>query len=167
MRHLPVIHQIFITVCLACFFSFETQAQSVNHITIEELQKMYYQENDTTYVVNFWATWCGPCVIEMPVLQQFYESHKDSKTKLLLVSLDKPKYEKQLRNFVSKNKISAPVYMLDAGEGFSWLPQIDQRWEGSIPATLVVNASKKIQHFYETPLQPGQLEYLLNKAGLE
>jgi thiol-disulfide isomerase/thioredoxin len=143
------------------------QAQKIEHLTIKQLQDIYNQTNDTTYVVNFWATWCGPCVMEMPALIQFYETHKNSNVKLLLISLDQPKFEKHVNSFVTKNKIEAPVYILDAGKSFDWLPQIDQRWEGSIPATLVVNSGKKIQQFYETPLQPGQLDYLLKKLGLD
>ena len=158
-----------VTALLLLFLSISanSRAQNIGHLTIKQLQDIYYQKNDTTYVVNFWATWCGPCVMEMPALLQFYTSHKNSRVKLLLISLDQPKFEKHVSNFVTKNKIEAPVYILDAGKNFDWLPKIDERWEGSIPATLVVNASKNIQQFYETPLEPGQLEYLLKKLGLD
>ncbi len=164
---MPFLPPAFFTLCFFFLTAQLSPAQEVKHLSIKQLQEIYYRANDTTYVVNFWATWCGPCVTEMPALMQFYETHKNSNVQLLLISLDQPKFEKQLKNFISKNKIAAPVYMLDAGKSFDWLPQIDKRWEGSIPATLVINYSKNIQQFYETPLQAGQLEYLIKKAGLE
>jgi thiol-disulfide isomerase/thioredoxin len=148
-------------------FSLASRSQIVTHLSLKQLQDIYQQSNDTTYVVNFWATWCGPCVMEMPALLKFYDTHKNSTVKLMLVSLDQPKFEKQLKNFISKNKIEAPVYLLEAGKNFDWLPQVDPRWEGSIPATLVINVNRKIKRFYETPLEPGQLEYLLKKDGLD
>jgi thiol-disulfide isomerase/thioredoxin len=140
--------------------------QSAGHLSLKQLQEIYQQDNDTTYVVNFWATWCGPCVMEMPALVQFYHSHQNTNIRLLLISLDQPKQEKQVNNFIKKNNIPAPVYLLHAGKDFSWLPQVDPDWHGSIPATLIINRSKNTRLFREAPLQPGQLDFLLKKLGL-
>lgn len=142
-------------------------AQSVaKRITLPQLQEMYFRNNDTTYVVNFWATWCGPCVMEMPALIQFYNNTRDTNIQLLLISLDQPKYEKQVNNFIKKYQLQAPVYILEGEKDFNWLPDVDPNWHGSIPATLFINIRRGKRLFHEAPLQPGQPEFLLQKLGL-
>jgi thiol-disulfide isomerase/thioredoxin len=157
-----------IFVFLAIFFSYFTCtfSQEIHVVKIEELKKVYMQQNDTTYVINFFATWCGPCKMELPVLNNFYEEHKNTSTQLIFVSLDNSQYLKKLPSFIKKAKMQAPVYLLNESADFSWLPLIDQRWQGSIPATMIVNSKRHIKGFFETPMEKGQLEFYLKKLGL-
>lgn len=145
---------------------FNTFSQDIKLVKIEDLKKIYSNVDDTTYVINFFASWCGPCIVEIPILNKFYAEHKNTTTQLIFVSLDNPSYLKKMPKLVSKLKIEAPVYLLNANSDFSWLPQIDKRWQGSIPATMVVNQKKNIKAFFETPLEKGQLEFYLSKLGL-
>ncbi len=135
-------------------------------VKIEELKKVYNKPNDTTYIINFFATWCGPCMVEMPILNKFYEEHKNTNAQLIFVSLDNAGALKKLPTKLKKIGVQAPVYLLNESSDFSWLPYIDNRWQGSIPATMVVNSKKNIKAFFETPLEKGQLEFYLKKLGL-
>lgn len=135
-------------------------------VKIEELKKVYTVPNDTTYIVNFFATWCGPCMQEMPVLNSFYKEHLNTNIKLLFVSLDNAGTLKKLPSKMKKLGVVAPVYLLNENSDFSWLSNIDKRWQGSIPATMVINNKKNIKAFFETPLEEGQLEFYLKKLGL-
>ena len=66
------------------------------------LDPLLHKDNDTTYVVNFWATWCKPCVAELPYFEQLTETYKGQKVKVLLVSLDFSKQiESKLLTFCS------------------------------------------------------------------
>ena len=143
-----------------------TYAQDIKVVKIEELKKEYIKTNDTTYIINFFATWCGPCVQEMPVINKFYQSTKDKKIQLLFVSLDGGIAPAKLAKFIKKQKMEAPVFVLNESSDFSWLPYIDSRWQGSIPATMIINSSKKVKAFFETPMENGQLEFYLKKLGL-
>lgn len=152
---------------IAVFSFMEIQAKgNIPVIKIEQLKQLYTQPNDTTYIINFFATWCAPCMKEMPVLNKFFEEHKDTKMKLLFVSLDNIAYIKKLPAKMKKIGMQAPVYLLNESNDFSWLDRIDKRWQGSIPATMVVNNQKNIKAFFETPLEKGQLEFYLKKLGL-
>ena len=135
-------------------------------VKIEELKKVYVKPNDTTYVINFFATWCGPCMMEMPILNKFYEEHKNTNVQIIFVSLDNAGALKKLPSKMKKLGVQAPVYLLNESTDFSWLPYIDKRWQGSIPATMVVNSKKNIKAFFETPMEKGQLEFYLKKLGL-
>ncbi len=135
-------------------------------VKIEDLKKVYIKPNDTTYIINFFATWCGPCMMEMPILNKFYDEHQNTNIQLIFVSLDNSGTLKKLPTKMKKIGVQAPVYLLNESSDFSWLPYIDKRWQGSIPATMVVNSKKNIKAFFETPLEKGQLEFYLKKLGL-
>ncbi|MFN8236609.1 MAG: TlpA disulfide reductase family protein [Chitinophagales bacterium] len=141
-------------------------AQDIPMVKIEELKKVYTRPNDTTYVVNFFATWCGPCMMEIPVLNKFREDTKDTNIQLIMVSLDNSKSLRKLPMLIKKLKIKAPVYLLNESADYSWLPYIDKRWQGSIPATMVINVNRNKKAFFETPLEEGQLQFYLKKLGL-
>lgn len=154
---------ILITYCLLLT---TIQAQDIKVVKIETLKKEYIKPNDTTYIINFFATWCGPCIQEMPVINKFYQSTKDKKIQLIFVSLDGGIAPAKLTKFIKKQKMEAPVFILNESSDFSWLSYIDQRWQGGIPATMVVNSEKKVKAFFETPMENGQLEFYLKKLGL-
>ncbi len=54
----------------------------------EDFEYLLEKDNDTTYVINFWATWCLPCVKELPEFEEINQHFKDKKFKMILVSLD-------------------------------------------------------------------------------
>jgi thiol-disulfide isomerase/thioredoxin len=106
--------------------------------------------------VNFWATWCAPCVKELPYFQALDTSYSKDELKLTLVSLDFPeKLESKLIPFVEKHKIKDKVVLLDAPNENEWIPKIDANWSGAIPATIIFNKEKRA--FYEQSFTKEQL----------
>jgi len=156
----------FVSLIAFSFLIFNGFSQEIKVVKIEDLKKIYNNPNDTTYVVNFFASWCGPCIMEIPILNKFYDDNKNTTTQLIYVSLDNAQYLKKLPKLVSKMKMQAPVYLLNESSDFSWLPYIDKRWQGSIPATMIVNSKRNVKAFFETPMEKGQLEFYLKKLGL-
>ncbi|WP_281637690.1 TlpA family protein disulfide reductase [Flavobacterium marginilacus] len=112
-----------------------------NYITLE---KEILNDKSTTYVVNFWATWCAPCVKELPYFERLNSENK--KVKVVLVSLDfKNQYETKLLPFVKNRKINSEVVLLTDRDYNAWLPIVSKDWSGSIPATLIIqNGVKKV-----------------------
>lgn len=157
-----VIRLFFIFVVFA-FLCKPTQAQNKAHVeTYAWLKEILNQKNDTTYVLNFWATWCLPCVEELPALEQFSQAHKKEKVRVILVSLDfVRKLDITLQPYIDKQKIKTEVVLLNEPNYNSWINKVDKHWGGSIPCTLVWNAEHHFRQLYEEQLSTNHLEELL------
>ena len=118
---------------------------------------------DKTYVINFWATWCAPCVKELPHFEEVNKVFKDKNTEVILVSLDFPsQIESKLKPYIKKNKIESKVILLDDSKMNTWVPKVSEQWDGGIPATLIVNASN--YNFYPKPFKKEELFTEINKV---
>lgn len=163
-----ITHSIKIKTFLACscllFLSFHFFAQNVPVIKITDLEKRIKNDSDTTYIVNFWATWCAPCVKELPDFDSIAKTYKNEKIKVLLVTMD---FKEELKNkvlpFIVSKKIYSEVVLLDEVNGNYFIPKISDAWSGALPATLIINQKKKFNHFFEKKLT---FEFLKNEIEL-
>lgn len=115
------------------------------------------KQNDTTYVINFWATWCKPCIKKLPAFEELGAAYATKPVKVVLVSLDFPEQlEKQVRPFVKKNAIKSEIILLDDADANFWIPAIDESWTGAIPATIIYNKNNRT--FYERSFTYVELE---------
>lgn len=142
------------------FFVLFANAQKVSAVyKIGDLLKRIDKTNDTIYVVNFWATWCVPCVQELPQLDSFALEHKNKKVKVLLVSLDfKEDLEKKVEPFLKKHNYSMECVLLDEVNGNDFINKVNEKWSGSIPATLITTSNRKHSVFIEKKVKVVDLE---------
>lgn len=137
-----------------------TQDIALNVVDFEGLKPLLEKQNDTTYVVNFWATWCAPCVKELPYYETLNTNYKDKNVKVVLVSLDFPHlYDKKLKPFIAENHLQSEVIALDDPDMNTWIPEVSTEWSGSLPATLIYN--KNNREFYEQSFTYDALENAL------
>ena len=124
-----------------------------------DLFAKFTQNDDKLYVVNYWATWCKPCVEELPDFMEVNNELKDNRHfKMILVSLDKASaLETDVQDFIEDNNISTDVYLLsDNKRQMQWIPRVNERWSGAIPSTA----------FYKNGEQVAFVEGQLNKQQL-
>lgn len=120
-------------------------------------EKFLNQKDDKVYVINFWATWCAPCVKELPYFEKLNKTYTNKNVEVILVSLDFPHlYETKLKPFIKNRNLSSKVIALDDVDMNSWIPKVDEEWSGSIPATIIYRNDKK--QFYEQSFTFEELE---------
>jgi len=137
------------TITIFLFFQLNISGFSqIQVYNFEEFIPLLHQKNDTTYIINFWATWCIPCIKELPAFEKVNTEFGKQKFKMILVSLDFGKeVVKRVRDFKNNRQILAEVIILDDPDGNSWIPKIDEDWSGAIPATIIYRKDK--WQFYE------------------
>lgn len=149
--------KIFILFLFFAFASAHAQSQNVEVIKWNVLEKMIALENDTTYIFNFWATWCKPCVNELPNFEKITGDFKVEKVKVYLVALDfKKDLNARVIPFVRKHKLQSTVLLLDEKDYDLWIDKVDKSWSGAIPATLIKSKDKRI--FLEKELTYNELK---------
>ena len=136
--------KIFLLVSfLICCTSNAEQLEVYDFDGIEQYLK---QSGDKVYVVNFWATWCAPCVKELPFFEQIQQDFKEN-VEVILISLDFPsQYKSKLIPFLEEKQLTSKVIVLDDADMNSWILKINSEWDGAIPVTLIYN--KEQRQFY-------------------
>lgn len=136
---------------------YKNENREVASFDYEHLEPLFEQNDGTTYVINFWATWCLPCVKELPFFEKLNETYKNKNVKVILVSLDFPKkIESQLLPFLERKKVQSTVYVLDDPDANSWIEKVNKDWSGAIPATVIYKGKNK--KFFEQSFTYEELE---------
>lgn len=135
-------------------------------LSFDDLEPHLHFNNDSLYLVNFWATWCTPCVEEIPAFERINQEYKDRKVKVLLVSLDFPKkIETQLMPFLENYNVTSEVLVLDDPDANKWIDRVDPEWSGAIPATVIY--SKKGREFFEQSFTYDELKQIVETKLIE
>lgn len=140
-------------VAFALLISAQLFSQKVTVYKIDNLLKRIHNNSDTLYIVNFWATWCKPCVAELPDFEKINTEYKTQKVKVLLVSMDfKEDIAKKLKPFIQKNNTVSEVVLLDELNGNEFIDKVSKQWGGAIPATLFTKNNNTVNEFFEKKL---------------
>lgn len=135
-----------------------TYSQDIKRIRITDLEKTI-AESRTPLIINFWATFCKPCLEEIPYFEEEVRKHTGDSIQLLLVSLDlEDYYPKKIRAFADRLKFTSPIVWLDEYNADYFCPRVDPKWSGAIPATLFINNKTGYRKFLEEQLSKEKLE---------
>jgi thiol-disulfide isomerase/thioredoxin len=143
------------------------KSQSVSVIKFDRLKRWINQPNDTVYVVNFWATWCAPCVKELPQFDAVRQAYANKKVAVLLVSMDsREDLTKKVAPFVRNRKVRSRVVLLDEPDLNTWVDQLAPEWSGALPMTLILNSKQNVRRFIGKPVKEGELQSIINQYKL-
>lgn len=143
--------------------SLGVRAQNIPFIQKETLQQWLNADTDTVYVLNFWATWCAPCVEELPAFEKLHKEYGPKKVKVVLISTDfKRNVESKLKPFVKRKNLQSLVVFMDEPNPNNWVNMVSPEWSGALPATLIVYKRKNIALFFEKQLNYETLEEMMN-----
>lgn len=127
-------------------------------ITFDDFEKMMGESNSKIKVYNFWATWCAPCVKEMPYFEKV--QNDDPEIELIFISMDDGRKPERVTNFIERRSVKAPVYLLNDVDYNKWIDKVDPSWSGAIPATLFIKPDGG-RYFHEGEVDENQLKSII------
>ena len=131
---------------------------SVGMFSFESLQPLFDQQDEQMHLINFWATWCKPCVAELPYFNQVAEKYPA--IDMNFVSLDfSTNVSSKVIPFLKENELKGEVMVLNAPDANAWIPKIDPDWSGAIPATLIYKGDRR--EFYEQSFTFEELDKII------
>jgi thiol-disulfide isomerase/thioredoxin len=135
----------FLFILLSPFYGSFAQ-NNIEIIKLTDLQQLIKKQNKIT-VINFWASWCKPCVSEIPFFERLVSDFPSNKVSVVFISLDFKKDLETVEKFITTYQIKSKVYLIDEPDHDSWIDKVSTQWSGTIPATLISNGIR--QEFYE------------------
>jgi len=149
---------------LFLFLAFPCLLLGQDLIKLPALQKSIHEPGQVK-VINFWATWCAPCVKELPYFEKL--NHDDKNVKVILVSMD---YDldpdpSKVKRFIDRKKILSTVVILAEENPNDWIEKIDKNWTGALPSTLVINPNSGKRKFVQGELKDGDLEKFIQEVS--
>jgi thiol-disulfide isomerase/thioredoxin len=181
MKHINLLAIFFLLFCLACTSSNadkEVGEAAAGYVATDttrifELDKVIdfpvleayiaSSADNKVKVINFWATWCAPCVKELSFIDSLRYTYDPDKLKVLLVSLDFPDELTKVNKFIQRKKIGSTVWLLNESDPNLFIDKVDPSWSGAIPATLLIRNSTAQRVFLEGELTKAGLEKHINK----
>lgn len=154
-------NKVYTLLLISSLSFYGAKGQTAEMIKIGGLQEIIDAPSEKIKVINFWATWCAPCIKELPLFEQMTEKRDDVQVNLVSVDIDLDPDPDKVHRFVARKKLKSSVYILDESNPNHWIDKIDKNWSGAIPATLIVNTVTGKRKFVEKELKEGDLEALI------
>lgn len=138
-------------------FSAASFGQEIKKVKVTELERII-KESKTPLIVNFWATFCKPCLEEIPYFLSAVDKHKKDSVRILLVSMDLHEDYPKIKPLAAKRKFNVPIVWLNETNADYFCPKVDSAWSGALPATLFVNNKTGYRKFVEEKVKEEALE---------
>jgi thiol-disulfide isomerase/thioredoxin len=129
-----------VLVAFLLLVAFTANSQKAEVVKLDQLQSFIQAKTDHIKVINFWATWCAPCIKELPLFEKLGQDRSDVQVTLVSMDLDLDPNPDKVHKFVARKKLKSKVLILDAKDPNSYIDQIDKNWSGALPATIIINS---------------------------
>ena len=139
-------------------FSLSTNAQEIKLIQLDELTALINTPSKQLKVFNFWASWCGPCIQELP----YFNALDKKNIAVYFISLDHPDDLEKAKKLISIKALTSTAYLLNESNTDKYMRAINDNWSGAIPATIFVD-TRGNRHFFEQAFDESTLQKTVSK----
>jgi thiol-disulfide isomerase/thioredoxin len=132
---------------------------------IKDLEALKESNKGKVVLVNFWATWCVPCVKEFPEIVQLYKDYKKKNFKVIFISVDFPdEIDSKVKPFLKKKNVDFVSYYSNFDDVSELINSFDTKWGGDIPATYIFSRTGKLTSVLQGKKEYSEFEEAIEKA---
>src|SRR5262245_48989416 len=124
------------------------QAQDLRVMNFKELNSVISRRSDTIRIVNFWATWCKPCVGELHDFVKLQKELSKQKIQFIFVSMDFLSQTQKVKEAIQRLGMQGMLVQLNE-KGGDWIDSLDKNWGGALPYTVLIRADNSRAEHYE------------------
>ena len=136
---------IFILILISNI-SVSQEIVSINNVN--DIASIKNENKGKVFAINFWASWCKPCVNEFPALVKLNKNYKGDSFNLIFISLDfKEEVSTKLIPFLQNSGVDYTSYYLETNRPEEIMDYLNKKWDGGIPATFIFDKSGNLQNF--------------------
>jgi len=137
--------------------------EPVNLEVIDDAGIAALLKNDTKNVrlINVWATWCGPCVTEMPEFVDMNRMYRRRDFEFITLSADKPDKKERAHEMLKKMQASSLNYIYNSADQYKLIEAIDPQWQGALPYTLLIAPGGKVLYRTQGSIEPQKMKKMI------
>jgi peroxiredoxin len=136
---------------------------AIEEIDVNQLKELLKGDGVNHRLINVWATWCGPCVVEFPSFVEMHRMYRDREFEMISISLDEPERKPNALNFLVKKQASMKNYLFK-GNRYDFIEAIDKSWQGALPYTLFIDPNGKKIYSKQGAIEPLQMKKVIVNA---
>ncbi len=134
----------------------------INDLTIGKIETLLSERKQGLTIINLWATWCPPCVAELPHFGNIYKQYSDKDVRLYLINIEgKQAKDSVLKPFLQKNPLPCHVYLLEDGGPEELEKVLKTELSGALPITIIYNSDGKIVKKFEDSITENDIKSVL------
>lgn len=136
---------------------------SIEELDMQQLKDILSNNTSNYRLINVWATWCGPCVVEFPHFVDMNRMYRNREFELITITLDDIQRKQSALNFLTKKQASSKNYIFN-GDRYAFIESLDKKWEGSLPYTMFIAPDGKVLYSKQGVIEPLELKKLIAES---
>jgi thiol-disulfide isomerase/thioredoxin len=133
------------------------EAAGVKALDADQIKAVVGEQEGKVVVLNFWATWCPPCIKEFPDIIKLYDTYESQGLQVIAVSMNEPEEVEDIAEFLAEHKPRFPVYRAASTEE-EFYADFDEKWWGEMPMTMIYDKTGKVIKMHKKPLTYEEFE---------
>ena len=134
---------------------------SVGMISEQGIKELLENKSDKLRLINVWATWCGPCVIEFTDFITMNRMYRGRDFEFISISADTPANKEKVEKVLKKLQASATNYLFDTDDKYKLIEAIDPKWQGALPYTILVEPGGKIVYAKQGRIDVAEMKKMI------